>query len=348
MAYRNLVNISGLDAAGAWRHVKDFLTSRNGIADYSASGLGWTLHDSSFAVDADTPTVGDWVVLTSPGESGDDAICLYLLYSTVANGILRYRSGLWWDATTHARVQGFPNADQTIGLTSGSSFNLYVYGDLDAVHVLIGNGTYLYGIYCGSLEAPLYDPTIARTTGAVSSGSNVVLPMVSVPSAWRVGDVVVVRDLAGVELATIADIAGANVTVASLAASYASGARVSRDCAIIVSRGNTYLSEGYGLIGRGGAVAGLSNLVSGYNPNTTLTGAVDPDPLNSVWLTDRSHVIRSSAPVGYFGAHRHLLTVSATGITLGTVYQVDPTGDEYRALGVYFSSGVKTVLLREV
>lgn len=199
MAYKNLVNVASLSESTVWRHIKDWLTSRNGIADYSTAGLGWTLHDSSFAVNADTPTAGDWVVLYSPGENGKQDLYIRLLYSSLANSIVRINAGLYWNASTNAWVSSFPGSDQTGGPTSGSSFNLYIYGDLDSFSIIIGNGTYLYGRYFGVCDNPMHDPTIAITSGAISSGSNVVASVDAVPSSWRVGVAIFIRDNASIK-----------------------------------------------------------------------------------------------------------------------------------------------------
>lgn len=325
----------------------DFLTSRNGIADYTASGLGWTLHDSSFAVDADTPTVNDWVVLSSPGESGDDALYLYLTYQTVANGIYRVQSGLHWNAATNAFVSPYPATVQNLGLISGVAFSLYVYGDMDSVVILVSNGTYLYGNYYGALDGTSGDATIARTTAAVSAGSSVALPLDAVPASWLVGGKVVVRDLTNIAQATIADITGDVVTVSSLAAGYASGARVQEECCHFISKSIMFVNDGYGLIGRTGVVAGNNNTLSGYNHNANVLAAVDPDEQGLAWAVDFSHVVKSTSPAGYFGRHRNLMVVSATGITAGGVY-TDGAGQSWRALPVYFSSSARMLLFREV
>jgi len=331
MAYRNLVNIGSLTEAQVWRHVKDFLTSRNGIADYSASGLGWTLHDSSFAVNADTPTVGDWVVVSSAGEDGKQGLYYRIIYSTLANSILQTRAGLYWNAATDAWVIPFVNADQKAGLTSGTSFTLYIYGDLDGFCILVGSGTTWSARYFGLASGTMHDPTIATTTAAVTSGSNVVVPVDSVPASWVVGAWVFVRDQAKIERAAIAAVDGTNVTLATLANNYASGARIARDSVVLMTSGTGNLVNMFAQIGRNGSVVSTGLALSASSLVATANDA-DPDLMNNCHLCVPVPMTQSAGAIGYYGCLRNLYMVSVTGITAGNVYADDATGATYRAL----------------
>lgn len=348
MAYKNLVNLGGLNEAQVWRHMKDWLTSRNGIADYSTSGLGWTLHDSSFAVDADAPTVGDWVVLKSTGENGKQALYVQLTYSTLANSIVRHIGGLYWNASTNAWVSPFPSGGtlQAPGPTSGTSFNLYIYGSLDKFCAIIGNGTNLYPRYFGLAGETLHDSTIATTSGSVAAGSNVVVSVDSVPASWAVGKAVFIRDEAHIERAVIGAISGTNVTLATLAYGYASGARIARDYVVLESYATPGLAQCYSLVGRGGAVGSTATAYASFD--STVVPAADPDQMNSVHATDKLRYSTSGGTnsVGYYGALADILAASTTGLTSGSVYQ-DESGDNWRALLVFGMAG-NMCLFREV
>lgn len=343
MAYRNLVACACANPSEVWRHVKDFLTSRAGIADYSLTGLGWTLYDSSFAVDADTPTVNDWVVLRSPGEDGREALFYSLTYSTLANSILRTRAGLAWKATTHAWVTPFPSAEQSAGPTAGTSFTVAVYGDLDGFTILVGDGTTWYARHFGRTADTLGDPTVALATGAVSAGPSIVVPVDTVPSSWAVGRAVIIRDEAKIERAVISALGAGSVTLATLANGYAAGARLSGDHVVIIT-GSTYgLDSFITLIGRGGAVV-PGNLVAARVLSTVLTDA-DPDQLNSDHATEFVRLGLSSGTniVGLYGRLRNILQVSTVGITAGVVY-ADEAGGSWRA----YTLGTSRFLFREV
>lgn len=332
MAYRNLVNVSCASITEVFRHVKDFLISRNGIADYSASGLGWTLHDSSFAVDQDNPASGDWIVLYSPGEDGKKDLYYSIKFVALASSILQTRSGLYWNATTNAWVLGYPGSDQSNGPTTGSAFTLWVYGSLDRLYIVIGNGSANYGRAFGMLVSP-HDATTVLTTAAVSAGSNVVVPVASVPASWAVGKAIFVRDNAGIERAVISAIDGLNVTVATLANGYASGATVARDYATFISYGaGSMVGAGRTQIGRSGLTTDAGQTITGGDAPTTIINAADPDLLNNCHATTR--VTAYNASYGFYGYHGDLLVVSPTGITSGNVYVDEATGDQYRALSI--------------
>ena len=341
MAYRNLINISCASTAEVFRHTLDFLTSSNGIADYSASGLGWTIYDSQFATSRDNPAADDWVVVTSAGENGKQALYYRLLFSTLANSILRTRAGLYWNASTKAWVVPMSSTDQASGPTTGAAYNLWIYGDLDRINIIVGNGTTNYGRSYGLIDTA-HDATIATTTGSVSSGSNVVVPVDAVPASWSVGRAVIVRNSATIERAVIGAISGTNVTLATLANSYAAGARIARDYATLINVGANWIDTGRVQIGRSGLTTDAGQTVAS-NSDTTTFQAADPDQLNGdIWLADAVKVYSNT--YGYYGTWPDVLECSTTGITSGQVLTDEADGASYRALLV----DSKMYLFREV
>lgn len=343
MAYKNLLNVPCSSGAEVWRHLVDWLTSRNGIADYTSLGLGWTLHDSFFAVDQDNPTVDDWVVLSSAGEDGKQGLYWRLLYSTVENGIVRHKSGLYWDASTNAWVSGFPANDVTVGMISGTAFSLWVFGSLDSLSVVVGNGTGLYGAFLGLPARQMYSTDIATTTADVTSGSNVSVAVDVVPEGFAVGVAVVIRSNAAIQLAVISAISGTTITFSSLSSNYPSGSRIAADYSLLISGAGKFLSTMYTQIGRNGTVIPGNSLVIGANP----LSYTNPDSRNSDPLSFFIGIYGSLAAVkGYYGQIQNVVEVSPTGITSGLVYNDRNTGDAWRAL--YIDSDAKMYLFKEV
>lgn len=331
MAYKNLINVACASAAEVFRHTKDWLTSRNGIANYTTSGLGWTLYDSYFAVNADSLTAGDWVVLRSLGEGGKQALHVRLTYASVANSIIQMRAGLGWNTSTDAFVSGFPSSDQSGGPVSGSTFSLWVFGDLDSFSIIVGNGSDNYARYFGVMDGTLHDSTIATTSNTVTAGSNKVVTVDSVPSSWSAGKKVVIRNESTIEIATISSISGSDVTLASIANGYSSGAHVSRDYVVMLCGSTSYLAAGYLQITHGGVVASSAQASLRYN--NYIVEVPDPDLLNNCHVTQHAQFTAGGTNVdGYYGRLRNILLISATGITSGNVYQDEATGANWRAL----------------
>ncbi len=348
MAYKNLVNVSCASTKEVFRHLKDWLTKRSGIADYSTAGLGLTVHDYYYAGgNQDAPAEGDWIVFRSAGENGKRSLVFRLLFSSLANGIVRVAAGLSWNATTNAWVVGmYSGQDVPNGPTTGSTFNLSIYGSLDSISIIIGNGSALYGRAIITPDNPMHDDTVALTTSAVSSGSGVVVPVDSVPSSWSVGKSIYVAHDNAQEKTAITAINGLNVTM-TLANSYASGARISRDMVMLESYNNYYLGQMFLLLSHSG-VSASSNYVS-TAVNTTLLSSADPDPSNSCHVPALIDIVGTVAITdGYYGTVRDVLRVSSTGITSGKVYQDDATGAQFRALSIMEDSTPTMYLLREV
>lgn len=340
MAYKNLINVPCASIQQVFRHVKDWLGSRNGIANYSSSGLGWTVHDSFFATNADTVAVNDWVVFRSAGENGKQDLYYYMLFSTLANSILRTQAGLYWDTSTNAWVEPYMSTVQPAGPTTGSAFNLFIFGSLDSFSIIIGNGSAFSGRYFGLLDDPMTDATVATSSGSITAGSNQVLTVDAVPASWATGVKVFIRDLAGIELATISAISGNDVTFATLVNGYVSGAKIARDYCPIISWSTQFLDIGYTQISRTGSLAeGDKQGVRMYN--STLLDTAAPDKASSLHLTEYSRVAYYGQ--GYYGRHKDILLSSNTGITSGTVY-TDQYGVNWRALSI----GSVMHLFREV
>lgn len=348
MAYKNLVNVACSSGLGVFRHLRDWLVARSGIADYSSSGLGLTVLDSYYASsDQDSVAIGDWVVLQSTGEDGRRSIVFRLLCSSVANGIVRVSSGLNWNATTNAWVVGmYSGQDVPNGPTSGTAFNLYIYGSLDSISIIIGNGTTLHGRALLLPKNTMHDDTVALTTASVTSGTNIIVPVDVVPASWAVGNRIFIAGTSGQERTTITAISGNNVTM-TLVNSYGTGTRVAREMTMFESYNNYFLSMLYILLSHDGYSA-PNNYVSAVVLTALMTASA-PDPANNVHVPSNISLAGTlSNPKGYYGVVRDVLIVSSTGITSGTVYTDEATGDEYRALSISEAGTMTMYLFREI
>ena len=343
MARRQLLNVSCASTTLVWRHVIDFLLARNGIADYSASGLGWTLHDSSFAVNIDAPAVGDWVVVTSAGEDGKQRLALQLVFSTLANSIIMCRSGVGWNASTNAWSGSYPSTNQAGGPIAGSAFTVWIFGTLDAINIIIGNGTTNYLRHYGLADQTMYSQEVMSASGSLTYGTGRVVTVDAVVSGAAVGMSVIVRDGVSCEKTQISAISGNNLTM-DLANSYSAGASLSLDYSTIMACGiQAFSASVYSQIGRDGSVGGTqATLLS--RPNDNLLGDCDPDGLNSDILAEHIVMTDSSAG-GYHGVVRDVLHGSETGLASGIEYTDRITGSTWRALLCY--SG-KMYLFRQV
>ena len=134
MSYVNLVAQACVTPEECFQRMRDFICRRNGTYDYSTTGIGWTLHDSSYATDEDNLTDGDFIVIYSAGESGDDDMYIKLDYE-VTTTWAKVTGYLYWNNSTHAGVLPFNTAPYGI-FTRGSDHVLYIYGDLSSFSVI--------------------------------------------------------------------------------------------------------------------------------------------------------------------------------------------------------------------
>lgn len=333
MARHQLLGISCASTTEVWRHAVDFLLARNGIADYSASGMGWSMIDSQFAVNIDAPAVGDWVVIGSAGEDGKQRLRLQMIFATLANSIIQTRSGLGWNTSTNAWYSSYPAANVAGGPTTGSAFTLWIFGTLDAISIVIGNGTANYLRHYGLADNTMYDQEVMVASAAITAGANRVVGVDAVPELAAAGMAVIVRDGVSCEKAVLSVVSGTNLTL-SLTNSYASGAHISLDYSTVMACGPQSFASGvYGQIGRDGKVGGTSaNLTARFNDN--LLGDCNPDLLNSDAIAEQIMFTDSSSG-GYHGCARDVLHGSSAGYSSGLEYTDRITGNTWRALSCY-------------
>jgi len=330
MAYANLVNQAVVDSEEAFQRIRDFICKRNGTYDYSLTGIGWTLHDSSYAVDENTLTLGDWVVFKSVGEAGDAD--LYFHYEYTSATYHRIRGWLYWDNVTHAGVQNVYTATDNM-MCDNSSHDIWIYGDLDFVSVVHQNnaGTTNYACHFGFLgDSSWYDTTVATSSAAVSAGSGVTITVDAVPSSWAVGKKLVLRDDAGMEHITILTLSGLDIT-ADVVNNYAAGCKLARDYPVIQSNLNN--STGASCFAILFTHSSTFATTQGIPVLTAGTPGYDPDPYEDNWGAIPVQI--GYGTTGYFGVLPNHLVAPSTAIDYG-VYTTE-AGVSYRHIECYSS-----------
>lgn len=221
MAYANLISQACTNNAEVFKRARDFLCKRNGSYDYSSTGIGWTLHDAVYATDQDSVAFGDYFVAYSPGEDGDQDLYIKITY---ASGYINVHSYLYWNNSTHAGVTAATTASNWTN-TNSAAATIWVYGDLDGVVFISKYSSTYYAVIAGHCPESSFATGVATSSGAVSSGSNVVVTVDVVPSGFTSGRKIYIRDNANIEIVTISSISGSDITLSSVAASYSSGCK---------------------------------------------------------------------------------------------------------------------------
>lgn len=330
MAYRNLLEVACADRAELFKRLRDFVCRRNGSYDYSTTGIGWTLHDSGYAVDQNTITNSDWFVIYSPGEGGSDD--LYFKITTEANWI-HIVGYLYWNAATNTGIEMYGGTN-SLYVTDSDVPVLWIYGDLDQLLVVsrpTDVSTSFYEADFGKALNDVLDATILSSGSAISSGTDVVVTLSAVPAAWKVGDKVFFRDTVRSGLITIKAKTSTTITV-DLADSYLSGTKISAELGYYCVYNNTgFASYVALLIDHTGYKNSVACMASGHSQIT----AASLDPVNAGALAAKIFILGPAT--GYHGHKRNVLLRASTGVTDLSVYQ-DASANNYRAFTFY--SGV--------
>lgn len=323
--YKNLVQITCADKIEYFCRMRDFFCQRNGTYDYSTTGIGWTLHDSSYAVDEDNPEINDWFVIYSAGESTDED--MYMLVTWVS-GYIKIIGYQYWNNSTHAGVKNYNTANNHTLAEAGSPV-LSVYGDLDFVYVFGGTSQVFFGKIQG-----LGDDTVATSAGTVSAGTDVTITVDAVPASWAVDGKIYIRDNALVEILTIKTISGNDIT-ADVANSYAAGCKLQGEVNYCVNTSTTSQSA-YTFVGHLNI-----NTVNAPAYTASFHFQVDPDALYDEFIGSSIFLAGSST---YVGILPNMVMISK-GTTLTSGDLLTGTPDNYR----YFVYGtVVFTAIREV
>lgn len=265
-----------------FKRIRDFLCKRNGSYDYSTTGIGWTLHDSSYATVETAPAVNDWYVVKSNGEDGDRDLYYRIKWTSAAN--LTVEGYLYWNNVTHTGVSLFSNAENIFGISSGTII-LWIYGNLNYFLPITKVSSSYYGQYSGLLNKTWGNTTVARTISAVVSGLNRTIPLDVLPTTdWDVGKKIFIRDNNHAELITITYRDNILKEIkANLTYSYNSGAKL---CFILSNflTGNTTFGGGTTvdrlLIGKNGTMANGSDRYAFTSAKPGFVSNIGPDPQN--------------------------------------------------------------------
>lgn len=275
MAYKNLVNLVVSDKAEAFCRYRDFLCKRNGTYDYSTTGIGWTLIDSSYAVDEDNPQLGDWFVMYSAGENGKEDLYIRLEWK---NNYFKVHGFQAWDVSTHAgSSNAYNTTDNFLYNETDVSKAICVYGDLSFALLCKYMTTDHYGASFGVLEpiSTEFTDTIATCSSSLTAGSDVSIAVDTIPTDWEVGREIFIRtthndNMATVEVEkiTIKTLVGNTIT-ADLSNDYTANSKLATHIAYHCTSSTQAFSNGNFLISgngdsNGGSVASYLSLSSTY------------------------------------------------------------------------------------
>lgn len=336
MAYRNLLGIECANRAEVFKRFRDFVCRRNGSYDYSTTGIGWTLHDSYYATDENNVATNDWFVIYSAGENGhDDIYYKVTLSSTTGIKITGY---LYWDASTNSGTQGYA-VWENWSIPDAYVPVLWVYGDLDQVFSVTrentSSSTYTATLF-GVAVNPMYSRDVATCSGALTAGTDVSINVGTVPSSWKVGQKIFIRDTVNVARITITAKTASTIT-ATLATDYLAGAKLTAELNYFAPSSTTFTSSPYSLITH----AGTKAADMGSWQNSVGIPGFSPETLNADLLIVPYYSYVTS--VGYHGELKHVFKSSSAHSAL-TLYQDVADGTSYRA----FTIGSNYVAVKEV
>jgi len=226
--------------------------STSGIADNTAdffskfrsfivSTAGWTV------LQEDLGAANPFLYISSTGESGKETI--YLLfdkYAATADKVC-VRQALWWNPGTQAAVLPAGSTGYNyVATKDAATFPYWIYADLDHIVVVVRIGTSYQAFYFGIVKR-YWSANMAITQADINAGSSVVVP-VDNASYFKAGLYyqIINRDKFERMQVTSIDTVSTpqTITVATLANSYPSGARVGEDVApVMISRSDTALTQ---------------------------------------------------------------------------------------------------------
>lgn len=336
MAYRNLIAVSTANRAEVFKRFRDFVCRRNGSYDYSTTGIGWTLHDAVYAVDQNTISTNDYFVIYSPGESGNED--LYFKVSYIANTILIV-GFLYWNNSTHVGVQQY-NVTNNWNIADAAVPILWIYGDLDSIVGIARESSASANFYSGTFGKAItvYNSETATCSGALSSGTDIVIDVGTVPSHWFVGQRLFIRDTVNIARITISAKTSSTIT-ATLATSYLAGSKLSADLGYYVTGGSQLSSANYVLIAHDGT---KSIGCGAWTHQGEAHSSLNPDAMNQEHMVQP--YMSAAATYGILGTLRNVYKRAFTGLTALSVY-ADADGVSYRAFSLY---GSAPIIVKEV
>lgn len=182
---------------------------------------GWTLHDNQMGA---SPPYKVW---HSTGEDGKRGHFLQLRVSATADRSV-FRVFRHWNNATQVGQSQIPSAalPDSLFQTPNAGFPYWLYGDKDSLYTVTRQGSSYYLQVVANAQ-PFFSAAVATTTGAISAGAGVTIPVDTV-APFQVGKTYQLCNFnaatgAG-ELVTVTAVGASDVTVASVANAHPSGA----------------------------------------------------------------------------------------------------------------------------
>ena len=329
MAYANLINetLTAGTTAEWYMRFRDFVCKRNGTYDYSATGIGWTLHDSSYATDEDNVANNDYFVIYSAGESTREQMYFQIiLYNT---DYVRVRGWQYWNNSTHTGSGIEFYSDEAIQVGPDPDY-IWVYGDLDFVHMIsVGRSsttTWSSGCF-GCLDMHWLNQldgyrNVQICSSSLSAGSDVSIVVPDSSSGmWQVGNKLMIMDNAEIEQITVKTNNGTTTITADLTNSYSANAKLAVFFPYFTTGRHQTLwvpfRSGYCVVlhGPGGTVTGTNEVVYVANLATAaFVNLTDPGGLGGHAMIPY-YVYKNVDGHGLIGTIPHVYYLSGTGLT---------------------------------
>lgn len=336
MSYKNLVNYPAVDKKEYFCRIRDFICARNGTYDYSTSGIGWTLLDSSYAVDEDNPQINDWFVIYSQGEDGKQDLYFKL---TWVNEYFSFHGYLAWDEVAHVgSTIRYGTITNVVTASESDDYPMWVYGDLNSVQFFMTTGVGLYyGCHFGRF-LPMYEHMNGETaicSSALTAGSDVSITLDTIPSSWKVGREIFMRtthktpqNTQHVEKATIKTLVGNTITV-DLTYDYTANSKLTDHLGYFCPSSNQFFSNRAQLLDYSGAtnMSSTGALVAGSS-----SSARDPDVYEDSWVAGSIHY--SSTTYGMAGIAENIVTIAQGTLSYEDVLE-DNEGVNWRFFKMY-------------
>ncbi|MHB1461995.1 MAG: hypothetical protein ACYC1M_11990 [Armatimonadota bacterium] len=282
------------------------------LKDFMVTTCGWSLHDDG------SGAAEPYYVLKSVGESGNEDIYIQFINDTVNLDCISVKGYLYWNATTHVGVKvAFSTGATLISTKDATQFLYWLYGDKDHVFVVTKIVTVYYGHYSGVITR-FWSAQTAVSQSAVTAGSSVVVP-VGDASILTVNKSYIIKDDANIErvLVTSRDTSSTpnSVTLATLVAGYAPGAKIGEDPQPVIIGRNTMPGACIAINRWNGYPSATGQTMTCGAASGALAGACDPDMRYSLvtmfpWLV-------ACTSTGYEELRGELIEVFSVGSTAG-------------------------------
>lgn len=165
--YRNLIGVYPVSKSDLITKIRDFICKLDANNNYSVIGIGWEVHDASYAADENNLMMGDWFVIKSTSSDGMD---LYFRIEYADSNYLTVLGFQSWNADTHTGINQYGNAVFHIPLDD--SAQLWIYGDLSSIAIITKVSTTYYAFMFGRTKDSMYSQDTVASVNPVNPGNN--------------------------------------------------------------------------------------------------------------------------------------------------------------------------------